>query len=380
MLVNYLTNKGVPICLSSDSGSASTKTHKLCVSSFHQSKGLERKLIIVFNFDSSYFKFFDKHINQKTCPNPLYVASTRCMRELVLVRNVAHEEFPFLAQTPLSAKIDTKIGTLVACTTLVKHIPPIMTNKLLKLIKKTIIPLTPRSVYKIQIPTEIKQKYGKRVLVEPVSDLNGVAIPAYFEYNLTGSCTIFETLKNQDIKFDPTRYDLTKKEDMINLAIQYNTFQSQYTFRSHQIIDRSWLNGVNILERFSALKISKSAKFEVTGSKKYKNVELVGIIDCVDGPNYYEFKCTNALKLSHYLQLIIYSYIFGPANYFLVNLLTGELVLVDTTNNEKIVKILVEKYTDSSLNEESNFENFKNSCIKILKKYDIPADILKLTS
>ena len=34
---------------------------KLIFSTFHQSKGLERKVVIIFNFDDSYFKFYKKY-------------------------------------------------------------------------------------------------------------------------------------------------------------------------------------------------------------------------------------------------------------------------------------------------------------------------------
>ena len=35
-------------------------SNKLAFLSFHQSKGLERKVVFVFNFDNSYFKYYEK--------------------------------------------------------------------------------------------------------------------------------------------------------------------------------------------------------------------------------------------------------------------------------------------------------------------------------
>ena len=55
------------------------------ISSFHQSKGLERKIVVVFNFDQSYFKYYAKHENTDVVPNTLYVACTRAKDILILV-------------------------------------------------------------------------------------------------------------------------------------------------------------------------------------------------------------------------------------------------------------------------------------------------------
>lgn len=57
--------------------------NKISCLTFHKSKGLERKCIIVFGFDSTYDKYFNKENIRE--PNPLYVALTRAQEKLVLI-------------------------------------------------------------------------------------------------------------------------------------------------------------------------------------------------------------------------------------------------------------------------------------------------------
>lgn len=59
--------------------------NKIVFSTFHQSKGRERKNVIVFNFDNSYFKFYKKSYDPNICANELYVALTRAIENLCLV-------------------------------------------------------------------------------------------------------------------------------------------------------------------------------------------------------------------------------------------------------------------------------------------------------
>jgi superfamily I DNA/RNA helicase len=44
---------------------------KVLFSSFHSSKGLERKVVVIFNFDDSYFKYYAKEKPVNICPNLL---------------------------------------------------------------------------------------------------------------------------------------------------------------------------------------------------------------------------------------------------------------------------------------------------------------------
>ena len=59
--------------------------NKLAIATFHQSKGRERKYVIVLGFDDSYFNYYNRSSDTDICPSTLYVALTRAKRELHLL-------------------------------------------------------------------------------------------------------------------------------------------------------------------------------------------------------------------------------------------------------------------------------------------------------
>ena len=70
--------------------------NKIVFSTHNSVKGLERKVVIVFNFDNSYFQYFDKENNPKYCPNRLYVGVTRACERLSLIHHFQNDYLPFL--------------------------------------------------------------------------------------------------------------------------------------------------------------------------------------------------------------------------------------------------------------------------------------------
>jgi hypothetical protein len=78
--------------------------NKLVFLSFHQSKGLERKVVIVLGFDNSYFLYYKKGYDPLVCPNELYVAVTRSSERLIVVHDVKHDFLPFLNIEAISKK------------------------------------------------------------------------------------------------------------------------------------------------------------------------------------------------------------------------------------------------------------------------------------
>jgi hypothetical protein len=70
--------------------------NKVPILSFHQSKGLERDVVVIFNFDASYFQFYGKDYARSICPNILYVALTRAKERLIIINDVKQEPLEFL--------------------------------------------------------------------------------------------------------------------------------------------------------------------------------------------------------------------------------------------------------------------------------------------
>ena len=73
--------------------------NKIVISTFNSVKGLERKVIILFNMDNSYYKFFGKNIleeNRNICPNIFYVALTRGLERLSIINHIKIKIIEFL--------------------------------------------------------------------------------------------------------------------------------------------------------------------------------------------------------------------------------------------------------------------------------------------
>ena len=79
---------------------------KILITTYHQSKGLERKVVIVMNFDYSYFKYFKKDLNPLVCPNEMYVATSRSLERLSLIHNYKHDYLPFLDYEKINSYCD----------------------------------------------------------------------------------------------------------------------------------------------------------------------------------------------------------------------------------------------------------------------------------
>ena len=178
---------------------------KVCLTTFHASKGLERRVVIVFGFAANYFTYYAKDLPPGVCPNPLYVAATRASERLYLV---AEEEkggkLPFLRVDPeASAALGLRLppwlrvrrcGKLrpepnvipvktsrFAVTDLVKFLPE-------KVLADTVATLRAVSTclpeHDVAIDATVPSSTG-RGHIESVSDITGLAVVAAHEHRHT---------------------------------------------------------------------------------------------------------------------------------------------------------------------------------------------------
>jgi len=321
---------------------------KLIFSTFHQTKGLERKVVIIFNFDNSYFKFYKKVKTTFLCPNELYVATTRGIEHLTLFHHKSFDYLPFISKNKLkqycdffelkSIKISNDLSSQekelkkkVAVTDLIKHIPQKIVDECFFLLKlKTIN--TKKEL--IDIPIKTNQEKG----CESVSEITGIAIPSFFELKIKGELNIYNLLINnhyeeeiikkrccllknkqyKKFKLENIIIDTEKLEmnELLYICNCWNSFKTGYLFKIYQIQNYDWLTKENLhksIERLeNSLHISSDSSFEVycktENFKELYNIELNGYIDCVDNNNIYEFKCVKNLEKEHFLQLAVYMY------------------------------------------------------------------------
>ena len=314
--------------------------NKLVFSTFHQAKGLERKVVIIFGFDESYFKFYKKNSDENICPNEFYVAATRASEHLILLHDNKHNFFKFLntkklekycncifkEKFNLSGSINIKnIDTSV--TDLIKHLS-------IDTIKKCLSYFNIEFINKESDKINLSIKIDNKDSCESVSEITGTAIPAYLEYKKLNIMTIFNEIKDYHNRFpnhfpkyknynlDNIKLENIKQDELLYISNLYCSYRSGFLFKTYQIKNYDWLSSDNLtlcLERLNKLNISNNVKFEIeytiesTKSEPIPgltNRKLIGYIDCIDGSNIYEFKCVQKLENEHKLQLCIYMYLY----------------------------------------------------------------------
>jgi superfamily I DNA/RNA helicase len=80
-LENSFAEKGIPVFVPSNDDSGivdNLAASKVVFSTYHQAKGLERKVVVVFGFNADYFKYFAKESDPLRCPVRT-VNTTVCM-------------------------------------------------------------------------------------------------------------------------------------------------------------------------------------------------------------------------------------------------------------------------------------------------------------
>lgn len=77
----------------SSGGDESLMRGKVVFSTFHQSKGLERPVVLVMGFDANSCAMY---LKSESCPSELYVACTRATRTLILMHGASEPPLPFM--------------------------------------------------------------------------------------------------------------------------------------------------------------------------------------------------------------------------------------------------------------------------------------------
>ena len=360
---------------------------KISMCTFHQAKGLERKIAIVFNFDESYFDYYDKTAYKNKCPNALYVACTRGKEHLVLLHHHKKNYLPFINIEELSKCcdiycdiycniVDVKPSNInnkpVSVTDLTRHLPLDVIEKALSYIK---IEQIEKPYYKINLTGKVEDNE----LFESVYDINGVAIPMYYEF-ITKGCIIMpdnSLYNNDEISI----------EQLLKLANKACAIRSGYDYKLFQIKKYDWLSKDELEKCMNELnsRVSKSAKYEHKIELNIMEKNICGYIDCIDNNNIWEFKCVDSLDNIHCIQLAIYMNMIeleeklSSYNFKLFNILTGEIRKITSTNENlnELVKFLI-KYKESQKDKIDDDKFLKNidECVKsMLNKSNIPDTI-----
>ncbi len=243
---NLSANFNIPIFIptsDTDKLDAELITNKLVFATFHQAKGLERKCVLVFGFDSSYFYYYKQDVDKTVCPNEIYVGLTRCTERMTLIHHYKKSWLEFIDPTNIdkyaytervestglleNVSSETRISHLTAnkimhlhskpetlnkkpklgVTKLLSHLPAHVVLKALSYIQvirlnsspkrynsKLINPfddpdegvgLDPSEDFYINIKSKAVSSVGIEC-VEDVSEIIGTGIPVYYSWVKTG--------------------------------------------------------------------------------------------------------------------------------------------------------------------------------------------------
>ena len=252
---------------------------KIVFSSFHQVKGLERKVVLVYNVDDSYFTFYKKNIDPSTFVNELYVAFTRASEILVLIHNESNLPLQFLDErvirkltTYIDSDVNGKIITLkknklipTAVTDITRHINDDVVESIIKYFD---IVNVRRESQRIVIDNQSDQ--GNTI--ENVSEITGTAIPMYYESITKGKIECISVMphnenktkhnmKEFELNDDPIeRKEIRKYEikninigklsknpdELLYIANRWCSFKSGFLAKIKQINVYDWLSKENL--------------------------------------------------------------------------------------------------------------------------------------
>lgn len=401
-LANALTEHRIPIYLPNSDEKApddSVMRGKIAFITFHQAKGLERKIVFVLSFDQSYFGM--KSTVPDEFPNELYVAITRAQEELYLWHNtvpITHRNvidwprgivpktsraLPYIARGRLSQLCDLPVLTPhsdadyvrckktigVSVTTMTRHIPELYSEYAMSLVN--LVTVRKRST-KINVPVVTAQN-GK--YYEEVSEITGTASVAYYQSDTSENHDNEVRKYLQILSADgdkrirekiPKKLPLTVPQ-LLRCSTLYNAIRSDLMFKTVQITDYNWVTQEQFAKmslRLQAVTPGKNS-FEVAitlsgfdQSYQYimcpknqkpnpiwgTNRPVTGYMDIIrENEDLFEIKTVHSLNSEHYLQLAMYLYgrrcqkIDRPA--YMYNVLTDELVRMDVTD-ENLLKIM----------------------------------------
>ena len=388
-LENALVNNNIPVHFArndEDGIDENVVKGKIAFTTFHQAKGRERKIVFVFGFDATYFKYFCKEKDPTVCPSELYVAVTRASEILVILEDEQSEQLPFMKykyKELFQSKMVDFIGSFdykkkntkfqdkkkdteekekdnddfheTSVTELTKYIDEENMNNITQLITQLFKKKNEISEKNtVDIPSSITTKNG---LTEDVSDLNGLVIPAIYEKkSLKVELSTLElsvremygranksSKKYIDSKFN----DLEESDkDLISYYLRmgnlYIALSEEIFSKLNQIEDYDWLTKKMVKKCRKNLEcnIGIGAKYEKTLGQKtdekgkyfqyttntYGTINIRGRVDCYDDETLWEFKCVNSLQMEHMLQLTVYAWIWKKS--------------METTFGEKLFKLL----------------------------------------
>lgn len=369
-LSNYMSAAGKLIFVGNDTEGTLTEKilkNKIVFGSMHQTKGLERKVVIVLGFDDSYFKFGDRGADRSKCPNPLYVACTRALEHLVLLEDVSQDALSFL-----SSKMPEEKQTQVGCSS--EQVPKIGVTDLLRghdceflnQVEKKYLKVIDlnfsgsEKIIRLRGEMKVTTKSGVSYH-EPVAHLYGMAATLSAEVMATAKCSLLSELVNarrakfphdintkvlEELWFPVTKMKCT---DFLHAAnVLAGARGHEFWHQVRQIISYNWVEdekfetlAKRIVEKTGCSQVE--TQFEVQSRCLVPCVEVIGFIDLVQPNRLWEIKCTQRLSVEDRLQLAIYAALHADRGkqLLLYNATDGQTQEIQVSDLDGLVNVIV---------------------------------------
>jgi len=376
LLENLLVLNGLPCCVTiNDEGNVIDEEvmhNKILFTTFHQSKGLERKIVFVYSMDEGYYRYA-KNANIDKCPNPIYVACTRSLEHLIIIHARQNLHLPFLNINELNnhciiegevAPIETKFDSptnenIIHNITVTDYLKNLSINQIINVLKYIKYDTIQEKYKNITIPTKTLTNNN---MYEDIAAINGIAIPSYYEFITNKNSKLLDNIacNISDLSIDiKNKLDFVLLKDCLNIndflffATIYDMRLNGYYYKLSQIKTYDWLdekilkNILNIIHKALGNKIYHR-EFEENSSIIINNKKIFGIIDCVDNETktIWEFKAVSYISEIHLLQLALYALmckdIYKNYSYKILNILTGEIKELDIKNSN--LDIILENF------------------------------------
>jgi hypothetical protein len=193
--------------------------------------------------------------------------------------------------------------------------------------------------------------------------------------------------------------------DYLLLTNLYQSINTNFHFKLAQIEKYDWLTEdmVNECHKSMGKHIGENPEFEhyiptvIYNLKDHGPIRLNARLDAFDDISVWEFKCVSSLQLEHFIQLVIYAWLwnqpqgedgefesdaekYGSRKFYLMNIRTEEMYELDTRSPyiQEVVEILLEnKY---KLREKISNEVFIKRCLEPLeiKRDERESELLNL--
>lgn len=391
MLENSLVTQGIPIYVSSkEEGETNTSNGdptkgKVVITTFHQSKGLERKVVIIYNFDSSYYKIFNKQADPLALSAELYVAVTRAAKHLYVIHDkkkpplkflnspkgnyvrfmTSKGEFlPRLPSQPDKAEFEHDKPRIFQASEITNYLTA---EVILDAISYLRISTVEEPYCKIDLASTVQTSPGH---CEIVCDINGTAIPAVYEWRKRKTMRIAtiddETLFKDGAKFAQRYHELQRQitstgdpeiSDVLEITNIFSSVTAGYHYKVAQIKNYKWLQNSDIepcMEILDRNLDASDVQYEVVlPEQTTQTYTVMGRIDAYSEAQstLWEIKCTDKLDHTHEIQLAVYAWMFSrefpkrfqEISFKLLNIRTGECKLISApaANLEAMMSFIV---------------------------------------